>query len=404
VGSTKSIGDASAGVKRQAKKHSPVFIAVYLVFFLATIVIVAGVLIGILSAKPSHHDTQWFWASGHLLVHGHNPYDREALRQIELSLGLPLKNQVMMTLNPPFALFLLVPLGLLTPTEGVFAWSLLLAAFLILSVLSVRAMVGHPYDRNYLLLAWCFAPALCCIEVGQTGLITLLGLALFLRFHDTRPLWAGAALSLCAVKPHLLLPFGVALLAWIVVRKKWMIVSGAILALVVESLVAMAFDHAIWAHYRAMMRTERFVDEFIPTLSVGLRFLLDRQAMWLEFIPAALGCAWALWYFWRNREKWDWTTHGSLVTLVSLMVAPYAWLTDQVLAIPAILFVFLSATPPRKGSLTLLLAVMTATELQMMMTKTLFFKPDMLLGVVWVAWYLYAKSGATSTIDAVATA
>jgi Glycosyltransferase family 87 len=404
VGSTKSIGDASAGVKRQAKKHSPVFIAVYLVFFLATIVIVAGVLIGILSAKPSHHDTQWFWASGHLLVHGHNPYDREALRQIELSLGLPLKNQVMMTLNPPFALFLLVPLGLLTPTEGVFAWSLLLAAFLILSVLSVRAMVGHPYDRNYLLLAWCFAPALCCIEVGQTGLITLLGLALFLRFHDTRPLWAGAALSLCAVKPHLLLPFGVALLAWIVVRKKWMIVSGAILALVVESLVAMAFDHAIWAHYRAMMRTERFVDEFIPTLSVGLRFLLDRQAMWLEFIPAALGCAWALWYFWRNREKWDWTTHGSLVTLVSLMVAPYAWLTDQVLAIPAILFVFLSATPPRKGSLTLLLAVMTATELQMMMTKTLFFKPDMLLGVVWVAWYLYAKSGAKSTIDAVATA
>jgi len=399
-----SISDASAGKRKPAKKHSPLFLAVFPVFLIATIITVAGVLIGVLAAKPSHHDTQWFWASGNLLAHGNNPYDREALRQIELSLGLPLKNQVMMTLNPPSTFFLLAPLGLLTPREGVFAWSLLLAAFLILSVQAIRAMVDHPDERGYVLLAWFFPPALCCIEVGQTGLITLLGLALFLRFHESRPWWAGAALSLCAVKPHLLLPFGVVLLAWIVARKRWAVLSGAILALVVESLIAMALDHSIWTHYRAMMRTERFADEFIPTLGVGLRFLIDRQAMWLEFVPAALGCVWGLWYFWRNRQKWDWRTHGSLLTLVSLAVAPYAWLTDQVLAIPAILFALLGAKKPRKGSVTVLMAILSLTAIQMMTTKSLFFKPDMLLGVVWVAWYLYATSSPELAKEALAAA
>jgi hypothetical protein len=227
-------------------------------------------------------------------------------------------------------------------------------------------------------------------------MIILLGLALFLRFEQDRPFWAGAALSLCAVKPHLLLPFGVVLLAWIVVRKKWTVLLGAVAALAVEWLIAMAFDHAIWSHYRAVMRTEHFADEYIPTLGVALRFLVDRAAMWVEFVPAGLGCAWGLWYFWRNRERWNWRTHGSLLTLVSLVAAPYSWFTDQVIALPAILFVLLSARRPRRGSLTLLLLVMTAGAIEMMMTSSLYFKGYLWQGVAWLAWYVYATSGAGS--------
>ena len=42
-----------------------------------------------------------------------------------------------------------------------------------------------------------------------------------------------------------------------------------------------------------MLHTERFVDEFVPTLGVGLRYMIDRSALWLQFIPAALGSLWA---------------------------------------------------------------------------------------------------------------
>jgi hypothetical protein len=205
---------------------------------------------------------------------------------------------------------------------------------------------------------------------------------------------AGVALSLCAVKPHLFLPFGVVLLAWIVMRKRWVILGGAIAALAVESLIAMLFHHAIWAHYHAAMRSQQIVDEFVPTLGVGLRFLVDKRAMWLEFVPAAVGSAWALWYFWRNREGWDWRTHGSLVMLVSLVAAPYAWFTDQVVVLPAILFALTRPGGPRKGSVTLLMALMSAAAVDMMMTRSLFFKPDMVLAAAWLLWYLYATSGA----------
>lgn len=376
-----------------AKRYSPVFLAVFAVFLIATTICVAGTLLGVVAAQPSHHDTQWFWASGHLLAHGRNPYDRGAIRAIEISLGLQIKSFVPMTLNPPYAFFLFIPLGLLGPREGVVAWSLMLALFLWLSVVAVRSMREQPYERAYLWLACCFAPALCCIEMGQTGLIVLLGLALFLRFYESAPFWAGAALSLCAVKPHLLLPFGVVLIAWVLKRRRWSVLAGAAAALAVESLIAIAFDHAIWAQYRAVLRTEHFVDEFIPTLGVALRYAVDRTAMWVEFVPAAAGCAWGLWYFSRNRKRWDWRTHGSLLVMVSLVAAPYSWFTDQVIALPTILFALTGPRPPRRGSLTLLLAVMSAGAIEMMFTKSLYFKPYLWEGVAWLAWYVYAVGG-----------
>lgn len=387
--------DGSVSTRKPAKRHSPLFLAVFAALLIATMVCAAGMLTGVFSARPSHHDTQWFWASGRLLTHRANPYDREAVRQMELALGLPVKGpDVPMLRNPPTALFLMVPMGLLGPRPAILAWSLLLALCLAVSVLAVRAMMEDHYERGYLLLAWFFPPALLCIEVGQTGLLTLAGLALFLRFHKSRPLWAGAALSLCAIKPHLLLPFGVVLLAWVLTRKKWGILCGAVLALTTESMIAMAFDHAVWRHYLAAMRTERIVDEFVPTFGVALRFLVSRTTMWVEFIPAALGCVWAVWYYQRNRDRWDWTTHGSVLTLMSLMVAPYAWLTDQVLAIPAILFALTGSRRPARGSVTLLMAILALTAAQMMSkATTLYFKPDMALGLVWLAWYLYATSG-----------
>jgi hypothetical protein len=387
-----SIDDAPTG----GKKHSPIFLAVFAVFLIATTICLAGTIIGVLAARPSHHDTQWFWASGRLLVHGANPYDREAIRRIETALGLSVnRRDVPMTRNPPSALFLMAPLGLLSARAAMVAWSGLLTAFLIVSVRAIRAMMERPSEPNSLLLAWCFAPALSCIEMGQTGLIVLIGLALFLRFHESGPFWAGMALSLCAVKPHLLLPFGLVLLVWIIARNRWWILAGVVAALTIESLFAMLFDPAVWEHYRAAMRTESIATEAIPTLGVALRFLVDRSAMWLEFVPAALGGVWGLWYFWRNRQRWDWQTHGSVLTLVSLIVAPYSWFTDQVIAIPAILFVLLGIKRPRPGTVTLLLAVMSAAALEMMLVKSIYSKIYILQGMAWLGWYLYATSDET---------
>jgi len=398
MSSAASTKKTHAGKKRHShethaekKKHSPVFWAVFAAFLVVTLICVVHACIFILEARLGHHDTRWFWASAHLLIHRFNPYDQNAVGQIEAALGIPVDTNNVVR-NPPPALFLIIPLGFLQGWEAVPLWSLLLAIFFAFSMLAIRSMLRGPYDHRYLWLAWCFAPAICCIEVGQTGVVLLLGLTLFLLCHERRPLLAGMALSLCAIKPHLFLPFGVALLAWIVVRRKWGMILGAMLALAVESAIAMAFDPHVWAHYLSAMRSQNIEGMFVPTVGVGLRFLVDESAMWLEFVPAAAGCAWALWYFLRNRERWSWRTHGSLVTLISMVVAPYSWFTDQVIAIPAILFALLGTKMLRRGSLTLLLALMTVATVARLLTETLYDEAFLWTGVAWLAWYVYATS------------
>ena len=377
--------------KKKRKGHSLLFWCVLVLFLIVTAVCLIHACIFVLEAHLGHHDTRWFWASAQLLVRGRNPYDQVAVGRLQAALGIPVDTNNVLR-NPPTALFLVIPLGFLQGWEAVPVWSFLLAVCLVIAVLVLRPMLPEPRPKWYLWLAFCFAPAICCVEVGQTGVIVLLGLALFLRFHESRPLLAGAALSLCALKPHLLLPFEVALIAWIITRKKWSVVPGLLAAMAVESLIAMAFDHHVWSHYFAAMRTQDLTDLYIPTLGAALRSGIDGAAVWLEFVPAAAGCVWALWYFVRNREGWDWTTHGSLVTLVSMVVAPYSWFTDQAIALPAILFALLSGGKLGRGSLTLLLFLMTLATLERLAVQTLFFDPFWWQGVAWLLWYLYATS------------
>lgn len=138
-----------AEMGKGTKRYSPLFLVAFTALLISTFFCIAGALAGILSAKPEHHDTLWFWASGHFLVHGQNPYDREAIRQIETSLGLQLTDSVPMTLNPPYTLFLMAPLGLLGPRLGILAWSFLLALCWIASVWALRSVVTHSYERGY---------------------------------------------------------------------------------------------------------------------------------------------------------------------------------------------------------------------------------------------------------------
>jgi hypothetical protein len=96
-------------------------------------------------------------------------------------------------------------------------------------------------------------------------------------------------------------------------------------------------DGAAWQHYAAMAARANLQDEFIPTLSLMLRLLVHRQAVWLQFVPVAVSCAWAAWFFMKHRTHWDWMKHGSLLMLVSVMVAPYAWFSDEAVLLPALL-------------------------------------------------------------------
>jgi hypothetical protein len=255
------------------------------------------------------------------------------------------------------------------------------------SVRMVWQMYGRP--RSLLnFLGYSFAPALVCLIVGQTSLFALLGLVLFLRLHGSRPFLAGMSLWLCALKPHLFLAFGVVLLAWVVVSRCYKVVLGAAVAMGASCLTAWWIDPTAWRDYGRMMRTYGIEREFIPCWSVVLRLWVRPQAMWIQYLLPALGCSWAVAYFWKRRHAWSWSKDGSVLMLVSILSAPYCWVFDQVVAIPALLQG--AHVTQSRILLTLLALASLAIEIGLVCGIKLPSAFYLWTAPAWLAWYLFA--------------
>lgn len=178
----------------------------------------------------ANRDFITYWAAGQQLVHHQNPYDGPEILRIEQAAGYAHDRPFFMR-NPPTAFFLVLPLGFVGVRTGGILWSLALIAALMGSVRMLWILNGRPPDRLHM-VGYLFPPALSCLLGGQIGIFLLLGVVLFLYFHQSKPFLAGAALLLCSLKPHLFIPFGVVLLVWIFVSKSYRILAGAAVALI----------------------------------------------------------------------------------------------------------------------------------------------------------------------------
>jgi len=328
-----------------------------------------------------------YWATGQQLVHHGNPYDPLALGQLEHAAGFTGTSTYYMR-NPPWSLPLVLPLGLISARIAALPWLLLLLGIQFLSVRLLWKMLGRPAHRLHW-LGYSFTPAVLCVLMGQTSLFLLLGMVLFLSLHRTNPFWAGAALWFCSLKPHVLLPFAVALLLWIVTERAWKVLAGALAAMAASCALTEWIDPSAWSQYAQWAHNSGISREFIPCLAVVLRNSIHPAWSGLVFLPAVLGCAWAAVYFWRKRAHWDWIADGGLLTLVSLVVAPYCWIYDQSLALPALLFAAFH-TRSRPLLATVVVACI-AINLQTYCGLPLCSAAYLWSAPVWLAWYLLAR-------------
>ena len=380
--------------------RGPVSLIVFGVFVCSAVLSVVGVLfVLVVGHSATNHDFASYWAAGQQLVHGANPYNAGAISELQRTAGFRVTARAFVMRNPPTALFLVVPLGLLGVRAGSIVWSVWILGCLAGSIHLMWRMNGSPPGKLYL-LGYLFAPTLMCFAMGQTSIFVLLGLCLFLRFHESRPWLAGVALSLCALKPHLFLPFAVVLCAWVVTRKAYRILAGAAVAMGVCCVIPLCFDPSVWRQYIQMAHVSGIQSEFMPDLGTMLRFGVDRGAMWLQFLPALAGCVWALWYFLRHREDWDWQTHGSLLLLVSVGVAPYSWFFDQVILLPALVRGLYSGR-----SLVVFLALVSITLIELFFGVSLHSALYSWPAGAWLVWYLWPawdRPGSPSLPEAVA--
>jgi Glycosyltransferase family 87 len=328
-----------------------------------------------------------YWATGQQLVHHANPYDADQMGRLEHEAGLTLAGSYYMR-NPPWALPLAYPLGFIPERLGALPWSLALLGLLAISVRFI-GRTSRERKTEISMLGYCFPPALISVIMGQMSVLVLLGLVLFLELHDRRPYLSGASLWLCALKPHLLLLFGLVLLVWMVRNRNYKIMAGFAAAMVVSCLLTEWIDPAAWRQYLQWSKTSGIETEFIPCLAVLLRQSISPTTGWLAFVPAVLGGCWAVGFYWKRRDRWDWFGDGGVLVLTSLLVAPYCWIWDQSLAVPALLHSASKTTSRRLlGALGILYMLIEAMQFTGVSTRSaLYLWP----AFAWPLWNLIAR-------------
>ena len=358
--------------------------------------VVIGLMVATSEKDTTKRDFIEYWAAGQQLVQGANPYDSAAVLRLERGVGLE-GGHPLITWSPPGAFILLLPLGFVSAKTGSILWSLALLASLSMSIWILWILNGRP-DSRFHLLGFMFAPVLACLMAGQLGIFLLLGIVLFLYFHRSRPFLAGSVLMPCALKPHLFLPFAIVLLLWLVNRRSYRILAGFITAVTVSCVLVTCFNIHVWAQYFQMMQTERALHMYAPTLSSVLRYLIDRNAVWPQFLLEAVSCGWAVWYFWSRRSLWSWVDQGLLLLLISVAVAPYAFFSDECILLPAVLSGVYRARDARRSLIPLvLIAAVALVEAFAMQLYSLFF---LWTAPAWLAWYIYAtRNKATQSVS-----
>jgi len=354
----------------------------------AGVCLVAGVYaFSIDNRNVTGRDFIEYWAAEKQLIQGANPYDVSAIFRMEKALGME-DNTPKVSMSPPVAFFFALPLGYMSPKPALILWLLIMLGATGVSAYLLWMIYGRRDTRLHL-LAFAFPPTLACLMAGQLGILFLLAFVLFLYLHKSRPWLAGAALLPAALKPHLFLACIVVLLLWSARRRDFRVVVGFVIALAASCALTLSLDHNIWQQYRQLMHSARIMDVFLPTIGVALRFLIDRHAKWIEFVPTALGCAWAAWFYFAHRDRWNWMNEGLLVLLVSVACSPYSWFSDQALLFPAVLAGMFAAENHRLNWILLALIVAASAPgvilgIQMPSPFYLWTAP------AWLAWYLVA--------------
>jgi Glycosyltransferase family 87 len=344
-------------------------------------------------------DSIAYWTAGRLLLAHQNPYDPRAVLALESQNGYR-QDKPLVLRTPPWSLFVVLPLGMMGPLGAWVLWTAVSLGSLLIAMRTCWRLYGtEGVPRNlFSLIGYTFAPVPACLVAGQMGLVLLLGLMLFLWWERDHPIWAGAALILPFAKPHLLSLFWFGVLFWIILGKKRAVAFGFGAALVITTGLALAFDPSVLRHYREMLSQAAIGYEFIPALSGVLRLLFFRRQFWAQFIPMIAGLIWAAWFLWRHRENWDWRQHAPILLVVSVLTTPYAWLTDEVVLLPAMLqgvvFIYQSRANMKNASRVALLAFGLLDGFLLLILR---FKIPFASGIyfwsslVWFSWYVYAR-------------
>lgn len=289
----------------------------------------SAVLVWRLTALPvGVGDFRAYWSASRLLLEGRNFYDPDNMLEMERAHVDPEQDFTMMAWNLPATFVFILPLAWVPFQIAKSIWLLVNLTLILLSCLllgSVYLPPGRAPLLTYNLMAVFFAPVLVAILIGQITFLVVFGLAASIALiQRERYFWAGVALILTSVKPHLVMLIGPYLLLYMALRRKWsgwlgLGVAGAICAATLFILrPGWATDFQGLLSIAPVNWATPTLGGFLATYGIGSwsRYLV------FAFLPLVL-------IFLRPASRISLETAASVLVLVTIPTTFFGWSYDQ---------------------------------------------------------------------------
>jgi len=302
-------------------------------------------LVMVVALSRPLHDFLEYWTMAHLFIEGRNCYSLIEVFRREVALGWT-EPAPLIALNPPWLLPLLAPLGLFhsyplawLAWNAVLVGSLLLSSFVLLGLYAPDVRLPEISDTVLVrsLFIFSFYPAMLVLRYAQTAPLVLLGSTGFLWFiKRDRPILAGSALAVAAIKPHLLYLVFVAVVAQAIKQRSGKLIIGLAWPLIVLTGIAALRDPHVLRHYLELSGGP-YAQLYPSAVGAVLRLPFGTQnTFFLQFLPSVAGLVWFS-YWHRHQRNWIWLENMPTLLTVSILTTWHGWLFDQLLlAIPLV--------------------------------------------------------------------
>lgn len=225
--------------------------------------------------------------------------------------------------NPPIALIVMAPFGLLGYFPALACW---FAVGLIAFSLSCRA--AFPDPRALVIVALSPA-AMMCVLSGQSSFLTTAALFAIFAWLDRRPALAGILIGLLTVKPQLGILFPVMLIA----SGRWRVFACAALAALVLSAASLALaGYESWHAYvtkalplmgEVLRDTNGIAVPFHPTIFMNLRGVFGNDIAQIVQFAATVAAVTGIFLAFRFRAASDPGRLRALFLACTACASPY---------------------------------------------------------------------------------
>lgn len=281
-----------------------------------------------------------YWAATYLIRHGQNPYNLELIKEIQAAQvhGRPEVHTI--AWNPPFLFVFLLPFAWMPFLVAKFAWlitSIVIVVTAALMLIYVYMKDASPRVKlTFVVFAVVFPAVITGLYMGQVTFLVFWGLvaSLFL-IKKEQWFWAGAALILTSIKPHIVLLAGIYIVVYMARQRKYQGWAGLVTAGVVgfALLLFLAPDLINNLMGETSVAAGRWATSTIGGLLGYLNITETARYLFLLLLPLPV-------YMAMHPERFSVELSVALLTLINLPTTFYGWSYDQTILLIPIAQVF----------------------------------------------------------------